>query len=514
MNEQNLHTYDEKEFEALLTQTAMELPPEQMVGGVNPWRNAINRVLWGFGLITVTLNFLGLQYILPLLGYLLLLQGFRMLRRENTWFRVCWLVTIPRLALFSFHLVTQATLWPELQSFAVPEAVLTWVSVLMALFHYIAFWNALNEIRLRAGVEPKNGAMLGLIFWYGVMCLLGLIQYNGFLVPVGMILLYILILRQLYKLSKELDTVGYCIRPAGIRISTTLINGVILALLLAGLLCGKLLGSRFPMDWQKQEQGTEPTVIALREQLTEKGFPAEVLEDLTQEDLLECLGAQNVVVQQEELPVNEGRQVSEMIGDTLHYTTVYDQKELLFTHIAVQLEDDRWKMFHHFRWQEKGRFPGTEALYLDIDRRWWMEDKSTTENGVIHGGERLTGQLLYDNGGETYTAPYFALERPEHVENKGMSLIGMSIGTNQVLGDFSFPAGGGNQRGYVSYEGRMNDSNQIYFSAWVTYVHQKNRWNFPVTTAGTRVEQGTTHNDAHFKGVQGGLQFEIIKYNK
>ncbi len=512
MDERNVHAFEEEQFEAFLKEGAMELPTEEMIRGVNPWRSATNRILWGFGLITVTLNFFGLQYILPLLGYLLLLQGFRMLRRENHWFRTCWILTMPRLGIFLFHLITQATLWPELQSFVLPEQILTWVGVLLALFHYIAFWNALTEIQHRAGITPHGGAIWGLIFWYLMMCLLGVINYSGILLAGGMILLYILILRQLYKLSKELDTAGYSIHPADIRVPAWMVSGITIACLLAGMLCGKLFFNRFPMDWQWQAPQTDAVLAGIRTQLEEKGFPTQVLADLTEEDLRECWNAKAVVVQTEEVPVNDGRQVREWIGDTIHYSTVYDEKELLFTHIAVQLED-RWKMFHHFQWVGDANFPGTEALYIDIDDRWWMEDKSTDDNGITVGGERYTGQLLYDDATGTYASPHFALEKEAHIQNKVMTLIGMGIGHNQVLGDFSFPAKGRNRRGYVSYEGRMNDSDQLYFTAWVTYMHQKNRWNFPATTAGAQVEQGTTHNNRHFKGVQTALQFEIKEYN-
>ena len=47
----------------------------------------MNRILFGMALCAITLNFLCLNYILPAVGTVLLLLGFRTLRRENRWLR-------------------------------------------------------------------------------------------------------------------------------------------------------------------------------------------------------------------------------------------------------------------------------------------------------------------------------------------------------------------------------------------------------------------------------------------
>ena len=52
-------------FEALLAQSVDELPPEEIVADVTPWRRAMERVLFGLALCMVTLNFWCLNYLLP-----------------------------------------------------------------------------------------------------------------------------------------------------------------------------------------------------------------------------------------------------------------------------------------------------------------------------------------------------------------------------------------------------------------------------------------------------------------
>lgn len=73
---------NEQAFETLLAEN-LPAPPETVVAGVTPGHRALRRVLWGSALCTVTLQVSGLQYILPTVGLVLLLLGFRALRREN-----------------------------------------------------------------------------------------------------------------------------------------------------------------------------------------------------------------------------------------------------------------------------------------------------------------------------------------------------------------------------------------------------------------------------------------------
>ena len=85
---------NEMDFEEMLTQSLPESLPEDVAGGVTPWKKAMNQVLWGIGLTTAKLNFLGLNYLFPAVGMLLILLGFRSLRRENKAFWNCFLISV------------------------------------------------------------------------------------------------------------------------------------------------------------------------------------------------------------------------------------------------------------------------------------------------------------------------------------------------------------------------------------------------------------------------------------
>ena len=102
---------NDREFDALLESAAPELPPDDVARDVTPWRRAIGNILGGSAMCSITLNLLAMNYLLPTIGVILQLLGFRPLRRENRWFRACWLLAVLRAALFLPCIVLNATIY-------------------------------------------------------------------------------------------------------------------------------------------------------------------------------------------------------------------------------------------------------------------------------------------------------------------------------------------------------------------------------------------------------------------
>ena len=96
---------DDLRFDALLTESADTLPPP---ADVSPWCSAMSCVVWGIALKTLTLQLLYLHYILPTLGCILLVLGFRTLRRENSALRWAYGLSIAAAVLRSTAMVLAA----------------------------------------------------------------------------------------------------------------------------------------------------------------------------------------------------------------------------------------------------------------------------------------------------------------------------------------------------------------------------------------------------------------------
>ena len=204
---------DEDEFDALLKNSLPDLPPQQVVDQVTPWKQAMTRVLTGIGLTTITLNFWWLNYLLPAIGMALMLLGFRALRRENRWFSLCFGITVFRAVYLYAGLVLGSTIWSS-KLFPSPAAYgLAGVHLVLQFVQFFCLWGGLRAVQRKAGLPPRAGGGVALMVWYGITGLLATAGYTGLVLPLALLVSYICILRSLWKLSKELDQAGYAIRP-------------------------------------------------------------------------------------------------------------------------------------------------------------------------------------------------------------------------------------------------------------------------------------------------------------
>lgn len=495
-------TMTDADFEAMLARSVPDTPPEEIVAEVTPWRRAMNRILFGMALCAITLNFLCLNYILPAVGTVLLLLGFRTLRRENRWLGGCFAVTVIRAAYFFATLVLNTTI---LQSAVFTPAVttaLTAVNAVLLLALYFCFWRGLLAVQKKAGLPAQTGGALALIVWYALVCVLAAVHYTGWIVPIAMLVGYGFILRSLCRLSGALDEAGYAIAPGPVRVTDRCLVLVIAAVLGIGGALGYLFGGSYRMDWQPVDTSAQTQTAAIRQQLLDLGFPEEVLNDLTPEDIAACDGALRIVAETEDYPVNDGRNVlweayNEKNERYYVQDTVYDVRELRLTGVAVQLPGERetWMVFHHFLWTTDPGFYGTEAIQIRPACR-------SIPEGWAAAGD-ATGRVLYDRGGQTFAAPYASLGARTFTANT--VLWGEQTNTD-LFAAFSLPRHGEHTRGYVAYSTTAVQSGCL-LNSWINYTHQQSWLQYPVVTAQTYRMTCTQSNGGAFRTVQDALQF-------
>lgn len=465
---------NERDFENLLKKSfSDDLPAE--AARVTPWKKAMNRVLVGFALCTITLNFWGLGNILPAVGLVLSMLGFRALRQENPWFGRCFAIAVIRAVSFFPLLILNTTIYNS--NILTPTVTLgiSLCHTILLLTEIFCLWRALGAVQKKAGLPPRTGGAAALMVWYGVVCVLAAIQYSGWLVVIGLVAAYILILCSLRKISREMEEAGYAVEPAPVRVSDSRVVIVLTAAVLAGGALGHLLLSSYPMDWRAEERAETAEIAEIRENLTRLGFPEEILEDLTEEDLLDCRGAEQVVV--------------EDFGEPT--------PGLLMTGVAVRLEDEpgRWRVFHHFRWTEDPGPRGTECIKLRPVYRFVSE-------GWDADGE-VTGRVLYDEDGQTLTADYYFLGDETVTET---DFWGAQQTGTDVYAAFSLPRQGENYRGYLTYAAlEMKDGYRM--DSWMNYTHQRRWWQYPVRTAMEECMTGGWMPSRAFITMQTALQF-------
>lgn len=498
MREHERESARDDAFEALLAQSVDELPPEEIVADVTPWRRAMERVLFGLALCMVTLNFWCLNYILPAVGTVLLLLGLRALRRENPWLRGCFVCAVLRAACVFPSLILNTTI---LQSDACKSAAAV-VSAALMLALLLCFWQGLRAVLRKAGLPAQGGGAGALLAWYVLVCVLAAVHYTGWIVPIAMLVGYVCILRSLFRLSGALDEAGYAIAPQPVRVTDRCIALVLAAALGIGCTLGYLFGGSYRMDWQPADTSEQTQTEAIRQQLLDLGFPEAVLNDLTPEDIAACGGALRVVSVTEDHPFNDGRTVSRKESDgeggvVSVLDTVYDVRELRLTSVGVQLPGERetWRVFHHFLWTTDPGFCGTEALQIRPAYR-------SIPEGWSAAGD-VTGRVLYDRDGQTFAAPYAALGARTFTANT--VLWGKQTNTD-LFAAFSLPRHAQHARGYVAYPVAETRDGYI-LSSGAYYTHQQTWLQYPAVTAMEKRLTTTWGDSGAFYTVQHALQF-------
>lgn len=489
---------NEHEFDLLLEDIANSPPPADLEYQFKPWRLSMNRVLWGAGLTTLTLNFWNLDVIMPAIGMILLILGFRALRMENKWFKTAYMIALLRTVWWLIAFALNLTVYhgePEVRSFLM---IGTYVMLIPGFWMLVALRNGIRAVQVKAGLPPHGGN--GMLVWYLIITVLGLIQFSGVTVW-GLIIAYGFILRNLYRLSKELDEAGYAISPAPVTVSDRAVKLSYAGVILMAMVLGYGFFNKYPMNWKPIEPAQNSAVQEVREELLVLGFPETVLNDMTEEEILACDGAVYVIVRQRDYDVDQNRGIGtqEEINDGKVALVTEDKadRQLRTTYVGVKFDDgrERWKIIHHFEWLVDRTFYGTEAIQM------WPY----SQTGWDVSGD-FTGRLLYDRDGTVYASDYHSLGKVTYDTNDMLShMLGQTSSTD-VFAAFSLPNEGNRRRGYVMYElAEMMDGYII--SSWFNYVHQHNWLQFPVQTA---VDFKTTSFSSYgfaFKTIQTALQF-------
>ena len=461
---------DDLRFDRLLQEEANALAPA--ADEVNPWRESMALVLWGIGLTSITLNFLYLDVILPALGAVLMVLGFRTLRGENRALRWCWRLSMAVAAVRSIAAVAAAL--PQDTGSAAGYAVMG-----LTLALYICLWRGMVGVSRAAGAEKATAPAAGaLAVFYVVLFVLAHIGLEGWLAVLPLLIVYVMILRSLVRLSRSLADMGYVIHAAPVRLPAAAVLWGYLGMTLAAVILAMLLGQRYPMDWQPR--GDAPQDTAIRAELLELGFPEEVLNDLTAEETAKMSGATEIRTQTDmEYDKTRYRELNTDIwydtampdnwqydhaekqqdGSYRYVYRIYDVRTCVMTHVAVLLEEE-CIILHHAAIVKPPKESYTEAMEL-----WpvWYGDPDEWSRGGWY-----QGRVLCDKDGRSYAAGFSTLTEGSY-ESTGF--FGSSR-RSAITAEWSRLHGSENIRAYILYDARSLTPKWGYLDSWCNCARQ------------------------------------------
>lgn len=448
------------ELDRLLYQGAANLPPE-LTGHEppKPWKKPMSRICWGLALITITLNFLHLDNILPAMGTVLLWLGLRSLRRQNKGFHLAF-VCATLYAGFRFACLAAAA--TPLELWLVDLIDMDWhnlkgttsfyyilraaVSQLLLVLAAGGLWRGLKQVFRDAGQTPKTTSAGALVVLEALFFPLAAIGLTGWLLVGPILLIWILLLRSLYKLSRSLDEAGYALVPAPVRLSNGRAAALWLGVPLLAIAALPLLFTRLPVNAETPVYGPSNSQSELRIRLLELGFPETLLYHLHDGQLSRFEGAYGVTVDGA-----FGAGIEDSGGDGGLPS---------FGAVEVPVRDDRY---------------GFRTVYLAWFR-WESPEERYTE-GIrispdLHGVTLRTvcpeGWLEWYEDGKFHTAPLTFRFRSDGAR------------TGSYYADFSLPEGGDTLYGYVFWENIPTfPENITVYNYSITCAHRLFLWRYP-----------------------------------
>ncbi|MDO4270605.1 MAG: hypothetical protein Q4C72_06725 [Eubacteriales bacterium] len=415
MNEQEkLEQYLEEELRETL-------PGDGMVESVNPWYTPLHYIVWGMILTSITLQFAYLQYLLPTVGIVLQYLGFRSLRRNGGAFRLAWALSLAELIWHGAALVSEAT------PFAPSGELLTGVALAGTAAHLVlllALRRGLRDVFRKAELEPEGDPLRAAVIWQLIVVALALSPMaQSWVAMIIVLIAFVVIVRALFRVGDELAGAGYCFVSAPVKVSGGALGwGYVLACLALVLLCGA--AANHPrLD---AEVRAENGLAAERQTLADLGFPADILQDLSDEDVKALEGAKHVETEADTL-VFTGSNTTETAA-----LTNPDSHTLRVNSVYIELPGYRMAVLNYFAWLNGSAYWG------DAFRLSWEDEPC----------ELVGGALLYEKGGQAYAAAIPRL-KAEAVTSDDWFFGERTI--QGIAGTASYPFGAERPRGYVLY---------------------------------------------------------------
>ena len=340
--------------------------------------------------------------------------------------------------------------------------------MLLTVVSLLCFWHGLRTVQKACGIRSKAIGVLALLVWNLLLCAVFVAQARGQFIG-GYTLLFLLfsliiILWMIARQAKALDATGYVLQPAPLRLSDRTLTLIILAILAIGCTCGHLFFSSYTMDWQKIDSTESAATSETKTHLAALGFPEDILDDLTPEDLARCRDAEQVVVDARTL-------------NSENPTFDNGDYDIRLTNVIVLVPGDtpRVILFNHFSWLSTPKFYGTAALNIlptyEVSAELWR-----LENGP-------TGRILYDDGDDSFVADYHSIEMRTVTSN----LFRNVAPSPSLYASFISPNQGTRQRGYITYtiapRALLPEGYRQAGYSQMTYMHQKKRFLYPAETA-------------------------------
>lgn len=435
MSERDFDRFSDEEFERFLQDEVSGMNvTEKTVKSVNPWKKSTDMIFAGLILQLFGIGIFYLNYILPLVGSLLVTIGFRMLSNENKWFKSGFVASLLRTTAQVACLILESALISNqsLQTFfSLPWTLINAVLILATVG---CLWGGFRCVQKKAGVPIRTKSLGALFFIYLLMPILSLINiYFAFLL-ILLPAVFIIILVCFRRIIKDISASGYSIYPKAVKFPNWAIVTIFMTVAVVGVLIGNFFFTSYPMAYQPVEVYQDEESVSIKKQLVQMNFPEQFIDDLTEKDLEECTNPVRVVASERE----EDGWLEEFY--------------MQYVFVQTEAEKETWKIFCFYNWTKSPKTYRTDCIYIEP-----IYNKNNQVNWEKVGD--ISGRVLCEKGGKTYASTYHSLKETvigqEEEQNPFYPVLDSGV-RKSILGQMSFLMGSENCRGYVAYKVQLN----------------------------------------------------------
>ncbi|MDU5111095.1 MAG: hypothetical protein E6248_11645 [Clostridium sp.] len=399
---------------------------------------ATKNIAIGFMFTVFTFNFLWLQYILPTLAAVLLYIGFRDLRKENKALKVAWKFSIINMAFNVLSLIYKST------PLSVNFNNIFLSALILIVFHItflITFRKGIREVFNKANVEYKKDPIMRLIIWRIIVTIIALTGlWQIWFISIPMIIYYFYIIRLLYKLSYDIESINCMTSNTNIRFSDkSLILGYLTScIFLVAISC--VLSNHIRLDSVEVIPVKE---YSNRNLLIDEGIPLKIVRDILDEDIAVLKDIVNV--------------------ETVNIDFDFDkdtEKDLEATTIFIELNYNEIYAIEYFNWGEKGPY--------------WQDGIAISNSRDL---ELINGRLIYENEGINYASE---IPRLNGGAVESTDVFGQLSQENKITGAINYPFNSKEQRGYIFYKINIEEG-AILGTNIADYTHYNHPFRIPYT---------------------------------
>lgn len=405
----------------------------------NPWRKSIKNIKLGFAFTLMTFNFLGLQYILPTVGVVLLYIGLRGIHKENKVLKVAWIFSIINMVHYVFSLIYSNT---QLSVIFNNSTIRIFILAAFQLIFLFIIRKGLKEVFKKGGIKSNRDPILGIIIWrvFVLICAITGLG-NNWLVFIPIIIYYFYFLRSFNKLGDYPVHIIMKDSEATTRTNDKKVIWGYLGVCALILAISCLVSNHIKLDSQ---EFFPPSTSQSREKLIDLGFPVNILNDLSDEEVDLFKDVIYFKVSSEDLEYDS---IEGIIKSNLNATTIY-----------IELDNNKIYVIQYYEWEDGGSY--------------WHDGFTITSTQSF---DLIGGKLLYEKNGTNYSSPIPRLKSDMVTES---DFLGNKNQYNSISGAVNYPFGSSEQRGYVLY--RIDLEKEVWIvNSILNYLHYDHPFRFP-----------------------------------